>query len=470
MQKILLEPKNTPGDVQLLQVPCSVSSELTREETPSVQDIRLDSINSDGVPPEYTQGRRANYVYVLSIEGNPLMPCTQCKAKHLLKDGKAVVIKRCPFTIQLNFECENQVQKVTLGIDSGFENIGFSATTKTKELISGTLKLDGKTSDRLKERAMYRKGRRSRHHWYRKPRFLNRSKPEGWLPPSIQRRYDTHLNLINRLKKILPIQKTIIETANFDIQKIMSPEISGIDYQQGSLYGYQNMRSYLMSREHGKCQLCGKDFKGQSSHIHHCKQRSESGSNRPENLAILHKVCHEKLHKKGLKLSKPKSYKPNTFMSIIHKRFYNDIHGLNVTYGYKTFVKRNELGLEKSHSTDAFVIGNGTIQKRCKEWDIEQKRRHNRSIQLNRKGFKPAIRTSIYKIQPKDLVKIGNIWKKTSGVHCKGKRLIVDKKSINIKQVESVFNTGSFVWQTQKKEERQFLPCLKTGVSLPKII
>jgi len=80
-------------------------------------------------------------------------------------------------------------------------------------------------------------------------------------------------------------------------------------------------------------------------------------------------------------------------------------------------------------------------------WGIEQKHRHNRAIQLNRKGFKPSVRTSVYKIQPKDWVKIDGEWKETSGVHCKGKYLIVDKKSINIKHVKSIFNTGSFTWR-----------------------
>ena len=107
---------------------------------------------------------------------------------------------------------------------------------------------------------MYRINRRSRHHWYRQPRFLNRKKPEGWLPPSIQRRYDTHLRLIERLKQILPISNITIEIAKFDIQKIENPDIKGIQYQQGSLFEYQNMRGFLMSRENGKCQLCDKNF------------------------------------------------------------------------------------------------------------------------------------------------------------------------------------------------------------------
>lgn len=448
MQKLLRRRlTNTPLNVQSCLVQGSVDLSLNKEETLSEQVLSTLDNNPKGIQPEYTQGLKANKVYVLNIEGKPLMPCSCCKAKKLLRDKKARVVKKFPFVIQLNFSCENKVQKVSLGIDSGYENIGFSAVSETKELISGTVKLDGKTSERLQKKKMYRRNRRSKK-WYREPRFLNRARKEGWLPPSIQRRYNTHLNIINKLTKILPISETIIEVANFDIQKIMNPEISGTDYQQGSMYEYQNMRSYLMAREKGKCQLCSKDFKGQPSHIHHCKQKNEAGSNRPANLAILHKSCHTKLHKQGLKLPKPKSYKPNTFMSIIRKKFWQDIDDLQITYGYKTFVKRNELGLEKSHSTDAFVIANGDIQERSKSWNIEQKRRHNRAIQLNRKGFKPSIRTSIYKIQPKDLIWISGKMFSVIGVQNKGSYVKVrgSKKVIPLNAIDSMYNFRGFAW------------------------
>lgn len=448
MQKLLRRRKtDTPTDVQSLLVRGSVDLTLNKEETLSEQVLSTLNNNPEGVQVQHTGRSLKAYVYVLSKERKPLMPCSYAKSKRMVKTGKAKVIKRFPLTIQLNFECKNQVQDISLGIDSGYENIGFSAITETKELICGTLKLDRRTSERLTEKRMYRRGRRSKL-WYRKPRFLNRSKPEGWLPPSSQRRYNTHLDLIDRLKKILPVSKIIVEVANFDIQKIMNTNIKGKKYQQVSLYGYQNMRSFLMSREHGKCQLCGKDFKGQPSHIHHHRQRSESGSDRPENLAILHKTCHEKLHKKGLEFPKPKSYKTNTFMSIIHKRFWKDIPGLQITYGYETFVNRNKLGLEKSHSTDAFVIAGGSVQERCQERNVEQKHRHNRSIQLNRRGFKPSIRTSIYKIQPKNLITVNKRIFSVVGIQNKGSYVKVkdSKKVIPTRNIESIYNFGGFVW------------------------
>jgi len=449
MQKIILESENVPTDVQSFLVCSSTNLPLNRDESLSVVDglkqDRLDIINPEGI--QHRKVEHSTLVFVLNKAGTPLMPCSTRKARLLLKNKKAVVIKRFPFVIKLVYGSSGYKQKVGLGVDSGYGNIGFSVISDTKELISGTVKLDGKTSERLKERAMYRRGRRNKL-WYRKPRFLNRTRKAGWLPPSIQRRYDTHLNIINRLKKILPIVDISIEVANFDIQKIMNPEIQGVDYQQGSLYDYQNMRSYLMSREKGRCQLCGKDFKGKPSHVHHCKQRSAGGSNRAENLAILHKTCHIKLHKQGLKLSKTKSYKPNTFMSIIHKRFEQDIDNLKINYGYDTFIKRNELGLEKSHSTDAFIIADGTVQERSRSWNIEQKHRHNRAIQLNRKGFKPSIRTTIYKIQSKDLVWSSGKVFSVLGVQNKGQyvKVVDSKKVIPVKTLDSIYNFGSLAW------------------------
>jgi len=444
MQK--LDRRNTYIPVSASQADSSMALSLNREETLGEQSLKTLSNNPEVNQPQCKEGQNLRVsvkVYILNLRGKSLMPCSPREAKKLLRGRKAIVIKRFPFTIQLLVPTGETKQKVTLGIDSGFENIGFSIVSETKELISGTVKLDGRTSERLSEKRMYRRGRRNKL-WYRKPRFLNRTKKEGWLPPSVQRRYDTHLNLINRLKKILPVQETIIEIANFDIQKIMNPNIYGTDYQQGPLYGYQNMRSFLMAREHGKCQLCGKDFKNQPSHIHHCKQRNESGSNRAENLAILHQKCHEKLHKKGLKFSKPKSYRLNTFMSIIHKRFKQDIPNVVVTYGYITFVNRNKLGLEKSHGTDAFVIANGNIQEKTKDADIKQVHRNNRVLQLNREGFAPSIKREKSKVNPEDLFWIAGKQYTCKGMFNKGQYITYgstkNKEYFKFSQVEKTYS------------------------------
>ncbi|MBU0846813.1 HNH endonuclease [Patescibacteria group bacterium] len=446
MQKLQLKLKDVPENAP--QVLCSTNSVLNKQETVSVQDIVLDCNTPEVAKVQQTERSLKALVFVLNLQGIPLMPCSYAKSKRMVRNNKAKVVKLYPFTIQLNFECENQVQDVELGIDSGYGNIGFSCITRKKELASGTVVLDGKTSSRLTEKRMYRRLRRNKL-WYRKPRFLNRKIKEGWLPPSIQRRYDTHLNLIRRLKAILPISKITIEVGQFDIQKIENQDISGVEYQQGDLYGYQNERSYLMAREKGLCQLCHKLFeKGNPSHTHHCKQQSEQGSNRVRNKAILHKKCHTKLHKKGLKLNAPKQYKASTFLSIINKKFRQDIPNVNITFGYITFVKRQELSLLKTHYNDAFVITGGNGQERITPIIIKQKHRNNRAIQLNRKGFAPAIRKQRYVIQPKDLIWIDGKKYVAKGIQNKGTYVRVEnlKKVLKTNTIEKIYQFGSFLY------------------------
>jgi hypothetical protein len=395
-------------------------------------------------------------VYVISKEGFSLMPCSYAKSKRMVKKGAAKVVKKSPFTIQLNFECENKTQLIVLGIDTGYGTIGFSARTLKEELISGTVKLDGKTKERLDEKRMYRKGRRNKL-WYREPRWLNRvsTKKENWLPPSIERRYQTHLTLIKRIKNLLPVSKVIIEVAKFDIQKLENPDIKGKEYQQGDLYEYQNIRSYLMSREKGLCEHCKKDFKNSSSRIHHRKPKSKSGSNRLGNLMLLHTECHKKIHKKPELLKKyekgsTKSYKQSIFMSIINKRFLNDIRDLEVTYGNITFVNRNKLGLTKTHYNDAFVIARGSNQKRTQSFEVIQKHRNNRVLQTNRKGFKPSIRKRRSIIQPLDLFWVDQVKYSCKGMYGYGKYIrygdMKKKEYFNTKRIEKYFNNGSLIW------------------------
>jgi hypothetical protein len=449
MQKLKQRTKkNTPTNASQVRSNCDLS--LNRDQSLSVASLKTCSNNPEVNLRQANRQVLPTTVFVLSLDGEILMPTKPSRARKFIQSGKAKVIKNYPFTIQLTVECENKVQEITLGIDSGYSNIGFSCVTQKQELISGTLALDDKTSDRLTEKRMYRSGRRNKL-WYRKPRFNNRKKREGWLPPSIQRRYDSHLSLINHLKAILPITEVIIETANFDIQKIENVDIEGTQYQQGDMFGYQNVRSYLMAREHGLCQLCGKEFsKGNPSHIHHCKPKSESGSNRTKNLALLHEKCHIKLHKQGLKLKPAKQYKPNTFMSIIRNKFWNDVPDLKVTYGYITFLRRQENGITKSHNNDAFVIAGGTTQHRCSITTINQKHRNNRAIQLNRKGFKPSIRKQRYKIQPYDFFWVCNKKYLSKGIKDRGYYITFEttekKNYIKTSEVTKVYNFGSFVW------------------------
>ena len=157
-------------------------------------------------------------VYVISKNGQPLMPTeNHAKVRVLLKNKKAKVIKTCPFTIQLAYDSANYTQDITLGVDSGSKHIGLSATTKSKVLFESDVELRNDIVNLLSARRQNRRTRRNHKTRYRKPRFNNRRRKEGWLAPSIQNKVDSHLTVIRKVHEILPITKIVVEVASFDI-------------------------------------------------------------------------------------------------------------------------------------------------------------------------------------------------------------------------------------------------------------
>lgn len=337
-------------------------------------------------------------VYVISIDEKALMPTSNAKARKLLKQNRAIVKELKPFTIQLTYKTETEyTQEITLGIDSGYNNVGFSTTTNDKELIVGELKLLQGMKERLLDKAMYRKQRRSRLR-YRKPRWSNRtkSKPQGWLAPSLQHKLDSHVKFIDYLYSILPITKCIVEVANFDIQKMNNDSISGVEYQQGDMLGFWNLREYILHRDNHKCQNpnCKNKGKEQILEVHHIKYKSLGGVDNKNNLITLCSKCHTSPnHKKGKFLydwcmegKKVRGFKDATFMSMIRWYLINQLKekhsDINVTYGYITKNHRIENGIEKTHYNDAFAITKGINQIRSdKVWVINQSRLNNRSLE-----------------------------------------------------------------------------------------
>ena len=329
-------------------------------------------------------------IYVISKEGHPLMPTTKNgKVRHLLQDGLAKVITVNPFTIQLTYETTNYTQDITLGIDSGYLNIGFSAITEQTEIISGEVKLLQKMSDRITQKVQYRRIRRQRLR-YRKARWQNRKVDEGWLAPSIQHKLDSHIRFIDKLKNILPITKVIVEVANFDIQKIKNPDIQGEQYQQGEQLGFWNIREYVLHRDNHKCQNpnCKNSDKQPILQIHHIVFQDNGGTDIPSNLITLCNKCHTSPnHKKGKFLyewqtTKPKlkGFKDATFMSMVRWKLVEFIDCLH-TYGYITKTIRIGLGLEKTHYNDAFCIAEGKTQIRVEPIICVQIKRNNRSLE-----------------------------------------------------------------------------------------
>ena len=458
MQKLSVKLKNVPRNAPL--VPCSTSLSLNRDENLSVvdglKDVELTDNNLEVDQPQHTEGQKSRLsvrVYVLNIRGQPLMPTSPRKSRIFLKTGKAKVVTCYPFTIQMMIATGETKQDITVAIDPGFENVGYSARTETKELICGELKVEIGMKDRLDKKRQYKQNKRKRL-WYREPRFNNRvsTKPKGWIPPSIQRRLDTHLKLVNKVMSLLPVTKVIIEESKFDIQKIKNPEIQGVGYQQGELSGYLNLKSYISSREKGKCQLCGKEYNGRWE-LHHIN----GDSNTPSNLALVHEKCHKELHALGNseKLKKSKRYRAETFMNIIRQRLIDETKKLcslvEITFGYITNVKRNELGIKKTHYNDAFVASGGIDQERVRPINILQKKRNNRSLQKSMRGRRPPIRRKRYKIQPNDLIWVEGKKYLSKGTSERGRLVGCEDSAGNrfsflSKQVDSLFNTGSFVF------------------------
>jgi len=407
MQKLSIELKNTPRNTPL--VPCSVSSVLNRAERLSIQNRVLTDNNSEvdlrlpaGGPKAITP------VFVLSRDGSPLMPCKPAKARHLVRDGRAKIVRRSPFTIQLLWDCERNIQPITLGIDPGYENIGFSAVTDQKELISGEVKLRSNMSKKLADRKMYRQTRRSRL-WHREPRFNNRisSKKPGWLAPSIRHKLDSHIRLVEQIKKLLPISKVTVEVSNFNIQKIKNPNIQGIDYQKGEQLSFWNVREYVLHRDNHTCQKCKGKSKDKVLQVHHIRGKKEGATDRPEELLTVCKTCHRR-HHKGIDLipiKEIKDFKPETFMSTIRWKLI-DLLTCNYTYGYITKHNRINLGLEKTHANDAFCIANGNGQFRTDPFNVIQKRKNIRRLQQNRRGHGISVRRRRHTYQSYDLVKV----------------------------------------------------------------
>lgn len=326
-------------------------------------------------------------VYVLDQHGKPLMPCKPQKARLLLKEKKAKVVQRTPFTIQLLYGSSGYRQPVTLGVDAGSRHIGISASTEKEELYSGEVELRNDIVGLLATRRQNKRTRRNRLR-YRKPRFLNRtkSKKKGWLAPSIQHKVDTHLKVVENLHKMLPISKIIVEAASFDIQKIKNPEISGKEYQEGEQLNFWNVREYVLFRDNHTCQHCKGKSKDQILNVHHIEGR-KTGGDTPDNLITLCETCHSDYHKGKIKLNikRGESYRDAAFMGIMRWAFYNksrdSYDNVGLTYGYITKNTRIKNNLPKTHSIDAYCIANNLNAKHSDIYYNQKKVRcHNRQI------------------------------------------------------------------------------------------
>ena len=327
-------------------------------------------------------------VYVINRQGQALMPTERYgKVRRLLKSHLAHVVKRIPFTIQLDYDTTDFTQPITLGVDAGSKHIGLSATTEKKELYSADVELRNDIVDKLSIRREQRRTRRNRLR-YRKPRFDNRtaSKKKGWLAPSIENKIQTHLTVIDKVHQILPVTRIVVETASFDMQKIKNPDIKGTDYQQGDQMGFWNVREYVLFRDGHICQHCKGKSKDPILNVHHLESR-KTGGDSPQNLITLCETCHKAYHRGEFKLTQKRgtSLRDATFMGIMRWSVYNRLKeiyaNVSMTYGYITKNTRITCGLDKEHYVDARCISGHPMAKPLEHYFFQRKVRcQNRQI------------------------------------------------------------------------------------------
>lgn len=301
-------------------------------------------------------------IYVRSKEGRVLMPTERCgKIGYLLRHGKAHVVSRVPFVVQLDYDSTTYTQDVSLGIDAGSKHIGVSASSEKKEMLAAQVELRSDIVKLLSTRRELRRTRRNRKTRYREVRFDNRKKKDGWLAPSVEQKIESHLKVIRLVHKLLPITKTTIEVAQFDAQKIKNPDINGDEYQQGEQMGFWNVREYVLARDGHKCVHCKGKSKDPILNVHHLESR-KTGGNSPSNLVTLCETCHKAYHRGefDLKIKRGSSLRDAAVMNImrlaVYERAKAEFGNVHLTYGYITKHTRIENGIAKTHAADAFCI------------------------------------------------------------------------------------------------------------------
>ena len=325
-------------------------------------------------------------VYVLKQNGQPFMPTERFgKVRRLLKEGKAKVVRREPFTIRLLYEPETDVvQECYCGVDTGSKHIGVAVVGNDRVLYQSQTELRNDIKRKMDSRRMYRRSRRNRKTRYRKSRFLGgrNSIREDRLPPSVKHKVQAHVDEIEFCKKILPIldENIILEVSQFDTALMKNPslineKIRHWGYQKGFNYGYSSRREAVLHRDNYTCQCCGK--KNCRLEVHHIKFRSNGGTDDEENLITLCKECHDGVHAGTVVLNKKpkksKNLKHAAHMSIIRSQLLKKYPEAIETFGFVTSENRHRLNIPKDHYIDACVIASGGLEFR--ELDVIYRKR-----------------------------------------------------------------------------------------------
>lgn len=336
-------------------------------------------------------------VFVISNNGERLMPTSRLgRVRHLLKDGKAVIIKHQPFTIQLTYDTPCETQPIELCMDTGYQHIGLSLKSERQEYLSQQYDLLKDEKERHDSQRKYRRARRNRLR-YRKPRFDNRAVPEGWVAPSLQHKADAHIRLLQQLCSIVPVTSITLEMGQFDTQLLAAIEEGtsipeGVDYQHGDRYGVETLREAVFQRDKHTCIVCKRGIKdGAILHAHHLYFWRGQHGNRCKELGTVCELCHTaENHQPGGKLwgyDKPLlRYTGATFLNTVKWLIYHTVKAtidaeVHITYGVKTKLQRNDLRLSKSHVNDAYSMGELHPAKRAVEEYFQKRRRNNRVLE-----------------------------------------------------------------------------------------
>ena len=283
-----------------------------------------------------------NSVFVLDNHKQPLSPCSPARARMLLRKGKAAVYRRYPFTIILKHRTGGNVQPVELKLDPGSKTTGVALVQQKGNgaavIFAAEIQHRGAAIKKaLSTRRAQRRSRRSRKTRYRAPRFDNRTRSKGWLPPSLQSRVDNVHSWAKRLHRLCPISSIAVETVRFDMQKVDNPGISGSEYQQGTLLGYE-LREYILEKWQRRCAYCGAE--SVPLEIEHVVPRSKGGSNRVSNLTLSCRDCNQQ--KGNRSVQEFLAGKPEVLKKILSglRRPLNDAAAVNATrYAIGTALK-----------------------------------------------------------------------------------------------------------------------------------
>ena len=304
-------------------------------------------------------------VYVINYDNQPLMPCSNAIARLLLKQGKAKVKRKTPFTIKLIYQTDNYTQNLTLGIDTGSSKIGSAVVKESGDIVYlSQIEIRNDITDKMKQRSKYRRNRRNRKTRYRKARWLNRknSIKKDRFSPTMISKINSHIKEIEFVKSILPIKNIILETGSFDTHALKNPAVLKNKwlYQKGINYGFSNTKSYVLDRDNYICQYCKGKTIDSKLEVHHIIFRRNGGSDEESNLICLCKICHDKLHKGEISLNKKGKIKGQlkhaTQMNSIRIQLLKIYPTAKETFGYITKEHRQLMELSKEHYNDAIAI------------------------------------------------------------------------------------------------------------------